>query len=161
MEKLWAPWRKAYILNYSKKKNCFICQITKASSRCDPKNLVLKRTPYSLATLNLYPYNNGHLLVMPKRHVKDLTYLKDAELLDLFRLVNQMTSLIMKSMKPQGMNIGINLGKSAGAGLPGHVHIHLVPRWAGDSNFMPVIAKTKVISESLASVLQRFKKHLG
>jgi len=159
MDKLWAPWRKAYILNYSKQK-CFICHIKKAPSRNDPKNLVLKRTPHSLVALNLYPYNSGHLLVMPKRHVKDLTYLNDGELLDLFRTVNEMTRLIKKSMKMQGMNIGINLGRPGGAGLPGHVHVHLVPRFAGDSNFMPVIAQTKVISESLVSVFQRFKKHL-
>ena len=158
MDKLWAPWRKAYILNKSAK-NCFICKI-KTNSRRDHKNFVLRRTPHSLAVLNLYPYNNGHLMVVPKRHVKDLTFLNDSELLDLFRLVNTMSKLITKSMSPNGMNIGINLGKSAGAGLPGHVHVHLVPRWAGDSNFMPVIGKTKVISESLQSVHRRLRKNL-
>lgn len=157
MDKLWAPWRKAYILK-KPSNNCFICDLKK-NSRRDQKNLVLKRTPHSLAVLNLFPYNNGHLLVMPKRHVKDLTFLNDFELLDLFRLLNQMSKLITKSMKPQGMNIGINLGKAAGAGLSGHVHVHLVPRWAGDSNFMPTIAQTKVISESLESVYRRFQKN--
>ncbi len=158
MDKLWAPWRKAYILKKTKTR-CFICQIKK-SSRHDQKNFILKRTAHNLAVLNLYPYNNGHLMVTPKRHVKDLTFLNDAELLDLFRLMNQMSRLLTKSLKPQGMNIGINLGKSAGAGLLGHVHVHLVPRWAGDSNFMPVIGGTKVISESLQSVYQRLKKNL-
>lgn len=158
MKKLWAPWRKAYILN-KPKKNCFICDF-KTNPKRDQKNLVLKRTPHSLAVLNLYPYNNGHLMVTPKRHAKDLTLLNDAQLLDLFRLVNDMSKLLKRAMKPQGMNIGVNLGKFAGAGHPGHVHVHLVPRWVGDSNFMPIIGDTKVISESLASVYKRLKKNL-
>ena len=156
MEKLWAPWRTAYILGKPSKR-CFICQIKATSSR-DKKHLVLKRTPHSLAVLNLYPYNPGHLMVVPKRHVKNLTYLNDSELLDLFRLLNEMTKLVQKSLKPQGMNMGINLGKLAGAGVPGHVHVHLVPRWKGDSNFMPTIAGTKVVSESLEAVYGRLKK---
>ncbi len=156
MEKLWAPWRTAYILGKSSK-GCFICRIKKPSSR-DKKHFVLKRTLHSLAVLNLYPYNPGHLMVVPKRHVKDLTRLNDAELLDLFRLLNEMTKLVQKSLKPQGMNMGINLGKLAGAGVPGHVHVHLVPRWKGDSNFMPTIAGTKVVSESLTAVYDRLKK---
>ncbi len=158
MDKLWAPWRKAYILNKPAKK-CFICGINR-NSRKDAKNFVLKRTSHSFSVLNLYPYNPGHLMIVPKRHVKDLTYLDDSELLDLFRLLSDMTKLITKSLKPKGINIGINLGKTAGAGLPGHVHVHLVPRWIGDSNFMPVIAKTKVLSESLASVYKRIMKTL-
>lgn len=158
MNKLWAPWRKAYILK-KPTKNCFICDLRKNPAR-DHKNFILKRTSHSFAVLNLYPYNNGHLMVTSKRHVKDLTFLNDLELLDLFHLLNEMYQLLTKSLKPQGMNIGVNLGKSGGAGLPGHVHVHLVPRWAGDSNFMPIIAETKVISESLQSVYRRLKKNL-
>ncbi len=154
MDKLWAPWRKGYILNNPSKK-CFICSIK--SSRNDAKNLVLKRSRHSLAVLNLYPYNNGHLMVVPNRHVKRLDFLEDEEVQDLIRLMNQMVNQVTKKMKAHGINIGINLGRSAGAGLPGHVHIHIVPRWNGDTNFMPVINDSKVISESLRSVYKRLR----
>jgi len=154
MDKLWAPWRKAYILKKPTRK-CFICRI-QASSQ-DVKNFVLKRTRHSFAVLNLFPYNNGHVMVIPNRHVDGLEKLKDAELLDLFQLLNQVVVLIKKTMKPHGLNLGANLGRVAGAGIPGHVHIHIVPRWSGDTNFMPVMGNTKVLSESLASVYQRLK----
>jgi len=154
MDQLWAPWRKAYILQKPAKK-CFICRINASSQ--DAKNYILKRSPYSLAVLNLFPYNNGHLMVIPKRHVSGLEKLKDKELLDLMQLLTQMTGRVQKVMKCRGMNIGINLGKAGGAGVPGHIHVHVVPRWAGDSNFMPVIGNTKVISESLNSVYKRLK----
>ena len=97
-------------------------------------------------------------MVIPKRHVAGLDRLNEKEQLDLIRLVNEMTNVLKRAMKPKGINLGINMGKVAGAGVPGHIHIHLVPRWAGDSNFMPVIAETKVISESLKSVYERLKK---
>ncbi len=154
MDKLWAPWRKAYILKKPTQK-CFICRI-EASSQ-DAKNFILKRTYHSLAVLNLFPYNNGHVMVIPKRHVDGLERLKDEELLDLLQLLNQVVVRLRKTMKPHGLNIGINLGRIAGAGIPGHVHIHIVPRWAADTNFMPVIGNTKVLSESLKSVYQRLK----
>ncbi len=155
MNKLWAPWRKAYILKHPASK-CFICRI-KASSQ-GTKNFILKRSRYSFAVLNIFPYNNGHVMVIPNQHVDGLEKLKDQELLDLLHLTNQMTARIKKTMKPNGLNIGINLGRAAGAGVPGHVHIHIVPRWLGDTNFMPVIANTKVLSESLKSVYQRLKR---
>ena len=154
MDKLWAPWRKAYILKKQTQK-CFICRIEGSSQ--DSKNLVLKRSRYSFAVLNLFPYNNGHVMVIPKRHVDGLERLNDMELLDLFQLLNQIVARIKKTMKPQGLNLGANLGRIAGAGVPGHVHIHIVPRWSGDTNFMPVIGNTKVLSESLKSVYQRLK----
>lgn len=152
MDKLWAPWRKAYI-GQQKRSGCFLCQIKK--SKNDRANLVLKKTTHSIALLNLYPYNNGHVLVVPKRHVKSLELLSDVELLDLMKLNNEMTKRVRSRLKPHGMNMGINLGRISGAGVPGHVHIHIVPRWAGDTNFMPVVAQTKVISESLESAYKR------
>ncbi len=154
MNKLWAPWRKSYILKHPVSK-CFICRI-KASSQ-DAKNFILKRSHYSFAVLNIFPYNNGHMMITSNRHVDGLEKLKDQELLDLLQLMNQITVHIKKTLKPQGLNIGINLGHVAGAGVPGHVHIHIVPRWSGDTNFMPVVANTKVLSESLRSVYQRLK----
>lgn len=154
MDHLWAPWRKAYISRKPAKK-CFLCRINTSSQ--DDKNFVLKRSPYSFAVLNLFPYNGGHAMVVPKRHVSGLEKLKDEELLDLMKLLNQLSGRFQNVLKCQGMNIGINLGKTAGAGVPGHVHIHAVPRWAGDSNFMPVLTGTKVVSESLESVYRRLK----
>ena len=153
-DQLWAPWRTGYILK-GPGKACFVCRIIKSSQ--DQKNYILKRTRHSFAVLNIFPYNNGHLMVIPKRHVDGLDQLKSAELMDLFQLVNQMTGRLRKVMKPHGMNIGINLGRAAGAGVPEHIHVHLVPRWNGDTNFMPVVSGTKVISESLKAVYRRLK----
>ena len=154
MNKLWAPWRKAYILSKPTKK-CFICRIETSSQ--DRKHFVLKRTPHSFAVLNLFPYNNGHVMVIPNRHVGELEKLKDTELLDLMRLTNQIILRVKKVMKPHGVNVGINLERAAGAGVPGHLHVHIVPRWTGDTNFMPVIADTKILSESLRSVYLRLR----
>ena len=158
MDKLWAPWRKAYIWQ-KPEKGCFICKVKR--SREDAKHFVLKRTAHSFALLNIFPYNNGHLLIVPNRHVKGLEYLNDNELLDLLRLTSRWVQRLQKVMKPHGMNLGINLGRAAGAGVPGHMHIHVVPRWNGDTNFMPITAGTKVISESLKSVYQELKKNLS
>ena len=149
MDKLWAPWRSVYIHRKPGKK-CVFCDVRR--SKNNRFHFVLKRTPHSISLLNLFPYNPGHLLVAPKRHVASLVQLKDGELLDLFRLVNEATRRLQKVLKPSGMNIGVNLGRQGGAGILGHVHVHIVPRWNGDTNFMSVIAKTKVISESLAAI---------
>jgi ATP adenylyltransferase len=154
MKKLWAPWRKKYITD-KPGKACFICRIKNAKD--EKKHFIVKKTRHSFAVLNLFPYNNGHLLIVPKRHVKDLSSLKNDELLDLIQLTNSMTKKIEKSMNPHGLNIGINMGRASGAGVPGHIHIHIVPRWSGDTNFMPVITDTKVVSESLESVYERLK----
>jgi ATP adenylyltransferase len=108
--------------------------------------------------LNIYPYNNGHLMIAPLRHVKDLSSLNDAELLDLMRSVEKARSLLSKALKPDGFNIGVNMSRVAGAGIPGHLHVHIVPRWNGDTNFMPVIGNTKVISQSL-DALHKLLRH--
>lgn len=148
MDKLWAPWRATYVTKIIKDtKGCVFCKILKEKK--DEKNFILIRTDYSHAVLNIYPYNNGHLLLLPNRHVNDLAKLKRDERLDLFDLLDRAKSLLDKTIKPAGYNVGINLGRVAGAGFPGHVHIHLVPRWKGDVNFMPVTANTRVISQSL------------
>lgn len=154
MDPLWAPWRKGYILQKPTKK-CFICRV-KSSSR-DKANFVLKRTPHSLVILNIYPYNNGHLMVIPLRHVDSLDQLEDHELLDLMHLTNESIKRIRRVMKPHGLNVGINFGRVAGAGVLGHVHLHVVPRYSGDTNFMPVVGNAKIISESLKSVYERLR----
>ena len=148
MDKLWAPWREKYITKLiGKQKSCVFCRMAKEKK--DKKNFIIIRSTYVYSVLNLYPYNNGHILVLPYRHVKYLRNLAKAERDDLFEVLELVQVLINKELKPQGYNIGINLGRAAGAGFPGHLHIHLVPRWRGDYNFMPVVSNTKVISQSL------------
>ena len=108
--------------------------------------------------LNIYPYNNGHVMVAPKRHVKSIEYLTDSELSDLIKLVVKTKKVLDKKMKPQGYNIGFNIGKVGGAGFAGHVHIHIVPRWLGDTNFMPAIFNTKIVSDSLDAMYKLYRK---
>ena len=147
MDKLWAPWRAGYIKKIGKRQKCVFCGILRA--RSDKKNFIFARTKHSFAVLNIYPYNNGHVLVMPYRHVNDLAKLRQEEIIDLIELLNSAQKRLDKALKPGGYNIGLNIGRVAGAGFPGHVHIHVVPRWRGDVNFMPVLTGTKVISQSL------------
>ncbi len=145
MDKLWAPWRSKYIY-LRKNKSCIFCGNKKVCSKTD---YLLSRSIHSFSMLNLYPYNNGHVMVAPYRHVKSLELLTETELCDLMKLVNKTKVKIDKLLKPHGFNIGLNVGKVGGAGFAGHVHIHVVPRWTGDTNFMPVTGNTKIISESL------------
>ncbi len=148
MDKLWAPWRVNYVTSVVKKtKGCVFCDILKEKK--DTQNYIFIRTKHCFAVLNIYPYNNGHILVLPNRHVNDLRKLTADEKQELFTLLEDVQDLTDEVLKPGGYNIGINLGRTAGAGFPGHLHIHVVPRWRGDSNFMPVVANTKVISQSL------------
>jgi len=147
---LWAPWRAPYIRHINQPKGCVFCAMLRKSN--DFKSLIVKRTASSFAVLNLYPYNNGHLLILPKRHIADFSRLTGRETLDLIQLQNSMLKRLKRELKPDGFNLGTNLGRSAGAGVPGHLHIHIVPRWTGDTNFMPVTGKTKVISQSLAAL---------
>ncbi len=151
MDKLWAPWREQYVTKHIKEnKACVFCRILKEKK--DKTNFVVMRTKLSSVILNLYPYNNGHLLIVPNRHVNDISKLKREEREDLFDALDVAKKLLDDVLKPNGYNIGINLGRAAGAGFPGHLHVHVVPRWKGDVNFMPVTASTKVISQSLKSV---------
>lgn len=110
--------------------------------------------------LNTFPYNNGHIMISPLRHISEISQLKEIELLDLFKTLNATKKLLDRAFKPHGYNIGINISKDAGAGVIGHLHIHLVPRWRGDTNFMPVISNTKVISQSLDDLYKQLKKFL-
>ena len=153
MDQLWAPWRDKYISAVMKPmRGCVFCRIGK--ERADKKNLIFVRAKYCFAVLNLFPYNNGHILLMPYRHVNDLQKLHKAESDELFELLIHTKKLLTKVLRPQGFNVGINLGRIAGAGFPGHLHVHVVPRWKGDMNFMPVVGSTKVISQSLHNLHQ-------
>lgn len=154
---LWAPWRIGYIQGLDKKDGCFICRDAE-SPQDDDKNLVLWRTERSIVVLNHYPYNNGHLLIAPIRHIADLEQAEDEELLELTKLIRESQKALSEAIKPHGFNVGMNFGRCAGAGLPGHLHIHLVPRWEGDTNFMSVCGEAKVISQSLTELLNLLKQ---
>jgi len=154
---LWAPWRISYIQGLGKSDDCFICDGLKNPAD-DDKNLVLWRTNHSVVILNRFPYNNGHLLITPARHIAGLDGATDEELLELAKLVRESQKALSLAIKPHGFNIGANLGRCAGAGLPGHFHIHIVPRWDGDTNFMSVCGDTKVISQSLTELLEQLKQ---
>lgn len=156
MDKLWAPWRSKYITKVGSIKECIFC--SKPKSKKDKANHIVFRSRHSFAILNIYPYNNGHIMIVPYRHVNDITKLSDEEIIDIMHLLRKSQELLSKTMNPGGYNIGINVGKAAGAGLKDHAHIHLVPRWVGDVNFMPVFASTKVISESLDALYDKLKK---
>ncbi len=156
MKTIWAPWRSKFIYT-RKRRGCIFCRARDA--RDTAKHFVIQKTRHSFSMLNLYPYNNGHIMVVPKRHKGSLEDLSAAELSDMMSLLNKTTGLLTKMLKPKGYNIGINIGKVSGAGFPGHVHIHVVPRWEGDTNFMPVFSDNKIISESLSALYERLIKH--
>ncbi len=154
MDKLWAPWRSGYLAKITKQsakvKGCLFCHLGK--SRADQKNMVVVRRETCYAVLNIYPYNNGHTLIVPYRHVADISKLDHAERSEFFDLMDYTKTLLGDVLRPEGFNIGMNIGKAAGAGIPGHLHMHVVPRWLGDVNFMSVVADTKVISQSLEAL---------
>jgi ATP adenylyltransferase len=147
METLWAPWRIEYIKE-APKGGCFLCDILRAGGD-DRANLVLKRGAACAVVMNRYPYNNGHLMVAPHRHVARLADLTPEERLETMNLLDLSVAALTSAIRPNGFNIGINLGRVAGAGLETHLHTHIVPRWNGDTNFMPVIGDTKVIPQAL------------
>lgn len=165
MDRLWAPWRLAYIAAPEQKHpptdagHCFICRGIAAPE--DRANLVVLRTDRTVVVLNRYPYNNGHLLVCPRSHTGRLDELQPDELLDVQLVLRQMVAILQKRMAPDGFNVGLNLGRAAGAGVPGHLHWHIVPRWNGDTNFMPVVAETKVISQSLDALYDLLREELS
>jgi ATP adenylyltransferase len=150
MKHLWAPWRLSYVTAAkapSAGDACFIC--TGIADKDDRKNLLALRTPLSVVFLNRFPYNNGHLLIAPCCHKGRLDELTSEELLETMETLRRMVALLDELMHPSGYNIGVNLGEAAGAGLPGHLHWHIVPRWNGDTNFMPILSDVKVIVQSL------------
>lgn len=161
MDQLWAPWRAAY-LSAAKPDTendlCFICQGLAANE--DHSQLILQRAPRSVVMLNRFPYNNGHLLVAPRAHKGQLSEFDPEELLQTMETVREMVRLLDRALRPDGYNIGVNLGRVAGAGLPGHLHWHVVPRWHGDTNFMPILADTKVIAQSLDALYDLLRTRL-
>jgi ATP adenylyltransferase len=152
MNVLWAPWRMEYILS-EKEKECIFC--TKPKEDKDRENLILFRGEKVYVIMNKYPYNNGHLMVVPYRHTSSFDGLSEEELFDLIKITKFSTDCLKKAFYPEGFNIGINIGEAAGAGIEEHLHVHIVPRWVGDSSFMAVIAEVNVIPEH---ILQTYDK---
>ena len=149
MEKpLWAPWRMEFIRS-EKPKGCIFCDFPAAPPSQDRANLVVHRSAHSFTCLNRYPYNSGHLMVIPRAHVADLGALSAEEHADLSEELRRAIAVVKKIYAPDGMNVGMNLGRAAGAGIADHLHWHVVPRWAGDNNFMPVLADQRVVVEAL------------
>ena len=169
-EVIWAPWRLAYVTGQKEPEpeavpvppgadpRCFLCQGAVARDR--KARLVLHQGQHVVVVLNRYPYNNGHLLVAPRRHVARLDQLTDQEHLACQQMLARLVSLLERLMRAEGFNLGLNLGRVAGAGLPGHLHWHLVPRWHGDTNFMPALAAVRVIPQSLEALWELLDQHL-
>ena len=155
-DNLWAPWRIKYVQGLSQPSDCFICDYLKTPEK-DAENLVLWRTEKCVVVLNRFPYNNGHLLIAPVRHIGDLDDAGDDEMLEMTKIIRETKKALSLAIYPHGFNIGINFGRCAGAGLPEHMHIHVVPRWDGDTNYMSVCSDTKVISQSLAELYDTLK----
>ncbi|MDY6915852.1 MAG: HIT domain-containing protein [Candidatus Cloacimonadota bacterium] len=152
---LHSPWRLKYILS-KKGKDCIFC--INSSTKNDQKHLIIHRSKHSYVIMNMYPYNNGHIMAIPYRHVNSLTKLNKEEIDDLFETVQKCEKALRNIYEPGGINIGLNLGKAAGAGIDEHLHVHIVPRWEGDVNFMNVIGGIRVVPESFESVYIKLKE---
>lgn len=156
MERIWAPWRLEYVsVTDCKHSGCVFCCHTQEQ---DEEKRILHRGKHSFVIMNIFPYNNGHIMIAPYNHVSSLSDLSVEEMCEMMELLRDWTDTIKKSMHCHGFNIGLNLGRIAGAGIADHMHIHIVPRWDGDTNFMPVIADIKVIPQSLDSCYKLLKQ---
>jgi ATP adenylyltransferase len=154
MEQIWAPWRIEYI-QMEKTEGCVLCD--KSGQSSDTQNYILYRGDKNFIIMNSYPYNPGHLMVAPYRHIASLEQLTDKELHEHFEIVSRGIKILRQIFNPGGFNIGINMGKLAGAGIDDHFHTHIVPRWQGDTNFMPVISNVRVLPEALAKTYEKLK----
>ena len=154
MKHIWAPWRMEYI-QMEKPEGCILCD--KPAENTDSENLILYRAEKNFVLLNTYPYNPGHLMIAPYRHVPSLEELTDEELSDHIKVVTRSIRVLREVFNPGGFNIGTNIGKAAGAGIDDHVHTHVVPRWPGDNNFMPVLGNVRVVPQALAETYQKLQ----
>lgn len=155
-ERLWAPWRIAYFTE-PQPEECIFCTLPAEGPEADARNLILGRFEHCFVILNRYPYNNGHLMVVPYRHTPSILELEPEERDQLLEVAGVCTRALEEGLDAQGFNIGFNLGRAAGAGIAGHIHLHVVPRWRGDTNFMPVLGDVKVLSESLEDTWERLR----
>jgi ATP adenylyltransferase len=155
MKYLWSPWRMEYIEGHSSESGCLFCSCL--ASPDGPENLILRRTPHAFVMLNRYPYTNGHAMVVPLAHLPSIELLDDATQLDLMRLASQVIRVLHRTYGAESFNLGANIGRAAGAGIEEHVHLHVLPRWAGDTSFMATTAETRVIPEPLETTYQRMR----
>lgn len=152
MERLWTPWRMEYLV-HNKVEGCVFCQ--KLNESADRENLILYRSRLACVIMNLYPYNTGHLMIIPNDHAPNLEDLSEETCVELMYLIRESLKILREVLRPDGFNVGANIGKSAGAGIAQHVHMHVVPRWDGDTNFMPVFAETRVMPEMLSDTYDK------
>lgn len=153
---LWSPWRMKYIQNHRSDAACVFCEANLQED--SPNNLIVMRGKGAFAILNRFPYTSGHLMVVPCDHQPGLNQLSPAVRAEMMELVNQAVLVLAEVYRPQGYNVGMNIGESAGAGIAGHVHIHIVPRWTGDTNFMTTVGGTRVLPESLEDTYRKVKE---
>ena len=158
MIRMFAPWRMKFILSSKKEADsCVLCDLQELKD--SPENLILHRGSESYVIINKYPYNTAHLMVVPKTHESDFTKLTASTMASISSDLQKAVVVLMEVYKPAGFNIGMNLGQAAGAGIPKHLHWHIVPRWIGDNNFMPIVGETKVLPETPEETFQRLKPH--
>ena len=155
---IWAPWRGEFVLA-KKEKGCVFCKRLKMKDSL--KNLIVYRGDMNFVILNKFPYNSGHTLIVPNRHIGQIEKLTPDEACEFFELTRLTVAVIKKALKPNSLNLGMNLGRFSGAGIPGHIHMHVVPRWQGDTNFMPIIGKTTVVSVPLEPIYEAIKNEFA
>lgn len=159
MDYLWTPWRYRYIADASREDRCIFCDSVAAND--DEKRLVIFRGAKNFIILNRFPYTSGHVMVVPYAHVADLSAADTGMLSEMMQLAQRVKCALEKAYHPEGYNLGMNLGRAAGAGVTGHLHLHVLPRWAGDSNFMTVVGETRVEPEDLSTTYEKIRKALG
>ncbi len=158
MRALFTPWRLAYIMSLKRDAGCVFC---KAQKGADEKSLILHRGRHNFVILNLYPYNNGHLMVVPFRHLASPCEAEPEERAEMMELAVHCQNALQKTYRAEGFNLGMNLGRGAGAGVAEHFHLHVVPRWVGDTNFMSVVGETRIVPEDLKQTLEKLKKNFN
>jgi ATP adenylyltransferase len=158
MEHIWSPWRYRYIASAGKEEGCVFCRVQQAGDR---KSLVVYRGRLNFIILNLFPYTSGHLMVVPYAHEADLSAIDEATTTEMIELAKRAESALVAEYHPDGFNIGMNLGRAAGAGVAEHLHLHVVPRWSGDANFVSIVGETRVLPEDLETTYDRLKKHFA
>jgi ATP adenylyltransferase len=159
MDRLFTPWRHRYVTDKEKPTGCVLCRAVEEAER--PESLVLYLSPLTVVVMNLYPYNGGHLMIAPRRHVGTLAAATREELADVMVVAQRVEAAFAQAYRPDGINIGMNLGRAAGAGVPDHIHLHVVPRWNGDTNFMTVVGEVRVLPEELGQALEKLKPYFA
>ena len=159
MDYLWTPWRYAYVSTAEKTSGCVFCEAAKADN--DEKNLIVHRAQYCFVILNAYPYTPGHVMVVPYAHLDELAKLPAEAATEMMALSQRMDALLRELYRPDGINLGMNVGKAAGAGIAGHIHMHVLPRWVADANFVSVVCETRVLPEILEDTWKRMKAAFG